>query len=157
LTPVAFVCLVAFVTGVDTPLVALGAALLPVESGSVAALTTLAALATLFGVAVATNSPVSGVAGFATRATFSTFLPEREARFAVSLARFVVAGAESHSVACFAVMGCAFFAIADRFAEDFAGPTETTGSAAFSAATFVAFLAAFGLVAGAFVATGFTA
>ncbi|HEU4782872.1 MAG TPA: hypothetical protein VFS83_06005, partial [Ktedonobacterales bacterium] len=156
LTLLVFICPVAFVAGFASALVALGAALLAVELGGVIPLATLAALAALLGVAALGNFAVSGIAGFAIRATFSAFLSETGTGFVVALVRFVVVGAVSQSVACFAVMGCAFFAISLRFTEDLAGWTETAGSAALSATTAFAALVAFGLGAGPFVAVGFT-
>lgn len=159
LTPLIPARLVAFAACFAAALVALGAAFLAVELGGVIPLVTLAAsatLAALLGVAALGNFAVSGVTGFAIRATFSAFLSETGTGFAVALVRFVVVGAVSQSVACFAATGGAFFAVTVRFTEDLAGWTETAGSAALSAATAFGALATLGLLAGAFVAAGFT-
>lgn len=82
---------------------------------------TLAVFIALVALAVLANFPASSVAGFAIRAAFSTFFPVTGVGFAVALARIVVAGAVSHSVACFAAVGCAFFADVARFTGGFAG------------------------------------
>ena len=143
-----------FEVGFEVGFVAACAALPVVDLVGVIPLATVAALVALLGGAALANLPVSGVAGFAIRATFSAFLSELRGGFAVALMCFVVVGAVSQSVACFAATDCAFFAIIVRFTEDIAGWTETAGSAAFSAAAF-AVLATFGLLVGTFVTVGF--
>ncbi|HEY7342758.1 MAG TPA: hypothetical protein VH591_17925 [Ktedonobacterales bacterium] len=95
------------------------------------------------------------VAGFAVLVTFSSRATAGADDVADALARVVVAGAVSHSVACFASMRCVFFAVTDRFIVEAAGRAVTAGSAAFFAATVFAALATLGFIAGAVVTSGF--
>ena len=98
--------LVDFVAG----FVAACAALPVVDLVGVATLATLAAFADLVILVALANFSASARVGFATRVAFAAFLPGTGVGFDVALARVVVAGAVSHSVACFAAIGCAFFA-----------------------------------------------